>query len=470
MPNQPPARRFLGITVLGDFILSEGAEAVLENLRRVGATAVACNPTVTVPAPEGSGSFQPPADAGSSPRVFDRPLWGRHSLWVRSGPSYRPNADFYRGSPYGPRQVNDLTDEYGASIGRFIDAAVDSGLKVYFQIGAAQPSKLRDDDRPRLPSGRCPSGRMADTASLASEAVRAYNRAYVHDLLAAYPQISGFRPDWPEYPCYTLDEVFQDFSPHVQTWAEERGFDYERIRRQVGELYEYLHGRLTNDDLRAFAGPDRGNYAVVTLLSRFPAVGEWLRLKAALSVDLLQHWRTIINEAGGSDRELSANAFMPPYSALTGFDFIGAAGCCHSIAPKLYTMHWSLMVKFWGDVLLEANSGLEERLVVQTLVNLMDLADSAAGHAQMAEYGYPNPDEPHPVPDAPQQRKIALARSLTNSGGAAAVYPLVHGYGPPDDFRRRLQLVADSAADGVWINRYGYLSDEKLAAIEAVWK
>ena len=43
--------------------------------------------------------------------------------------------------------------------------------------------------------------------------------------------------------------------------------------------------------------------------------------------------------------------------------------------------------------------------------------------------------------------------------------PLVHGYGPPDDFARRLRLVADSRADGVWINRYGYLSDEKLQVV-----
>ena len=32
-----PKTRFLGITVLGDFILSEGVEAVLENLHKIGA-------------------------------------------------------------------------------------------------------------------------------------------------------------------------------------------------------------------------------------------------------------------------------------------------------------------------------------------------------------------------------------------------------------------------------------------------
>ena len=52
----------------------------------------------------------------------------------------------------------------------------------------------------------------------------------------------------------------------------------------------------------------------------------------------------------------------------------------------------------------------------------------------------------------------------------AMVTPLMHGYGPLDDFTRRFQVVADSPADGVWINRYGYLSDEKLDAVGKVWR
>lgn len=72
--------RFLGITVLSDFVLSEGPDAVLDQLQRAGATAVACNPTVTAPGSEGNGSWQPPADAGASVRLFDRPLWGRRKL------------------------------------------------------------------------------------------------------------------------------------------------------------------------------------------------------------------------------------------------------------------------------------------------------------------------------------------------------------------------------------------------------
>lgn len=462
-------RRLLGITVLGDFLLSEGVSAVLENIHRAGATAVACNPTVTAAADEGTGCFQPPIDRGSSPRVFDRPLFGKPSLWVRGGVSYRPHSEFYRDSPYSPRKPNDLTEAHGAVIAEFIDAAIAGGLKVYLQIGAVQPTGLRDEDRPCLPDGRVSRERMADTGSLASEAIRAYNRAYTRDLLTAYPQVHGLRIDWPEYPCYTFDEVFHDFHPAVGREAQRKGIDFESIRQSVAELYARLRGRLTNAHLRTILEAEQPAEGMRDLIKELGVsvsdIAEWLRLKSLLSTALIADWRSAIDDCG-EGRELIAHAFMPPYTALTGFDFAAAAKIADVVSPKLYTMHWSLMIQFWGEVLLETNPDLDERLLVPALVKLTGIADGEGGD-RLDDYGYPRPDEPHPIPDAPQWRKIARAKRET--GGCAPLCAMAHGYGPLEDFGRRLQLVADSEADGVWINRYGYLSDAKLDAIAAIW-
>jgi hypothetical protein len=458
------ARRFLGITVLSDFVLSEGIDAVLGNLERAGATAVACNPTVTAPGTEANGSWQPPSDAGASVRLFDRPLWGKRELWVRSGPSFRPNPELYHDTPYRPRQANDLTERDGPVVGQFVRAARERGLKVYFQVGAVQPPGLREADVPRLPDGSRPPERMAETGSLASEAIRAYNRAYARDLFDHYPEVDGLRVDWPEYPCYKLDEAFQDFGEPVRAWAEVRGFDFSAIREAMAEFYRFLHGGLRNEDLEELASPDRGKFALLRLFQRHPGVWEWLRLKAALSTDLLRDWREAIT-AGGPEKELSANAFMPPFSLITGLDFAGAAQHCGSISAKLYTMHWGLMVRFWGEVLLARNPGLDETLLVRALVNLLDLSDGPA-LPSLADYDYPDPDSPHPIPDGPQLRKIAQARAAAD--GKAPVYALVHGYGPLTDFERRFRLAWNSPADGVWINRYGYLSDEKLECVREI--
>lgn len=460
-------KRLFGITVLADFVVNEGIDGILDHItERAGANAIAVNPIVTAEAEEGQGSWQPPADAGSSPRVFDRPLWGKTSLWVRSGPSYTPNEALYADSPYKPKQPNELTAEYGHLVSDFIDAALDRGIEVYFQVPSITPSGLRDEDRPRLPNGEIPD-RMADTGSLASPANRAYVAAFVRDLLEAYPNVTGFRPDWPEYPCYFLPEAFQDFGDHAAGWAKAHGFAFDEISREVGRFYEYLHGDLTNDDLQELADVERGKWAHVRLLRRFPSVFEWLRLKQALSLDLLTFWRETITDAGGPDKKLSANAFMPPLTMWTGLDLAGAAEICDAVSPKLYTMHWSAMVEFWGRVLVERNDGLDESLVVKALVNLFDIADETTA-TKLTDYGYPLPDEPHPIPDGPQRRRIR--QSMHEVGGQADTTFLMHGYGPPDDFARRFRLVAESAADGVWINRYGYLSDEKLSTVGDIWR
>jgi hypothetical protein len=464
----PPQKRFLGITVMTPFIQTEGVEAVLDNVvERAGATAVAVNTSVVAVGEEGKGSFQPPDDAGASVRLFDRRIWGEQALWLLSGPGHAARREWFAGLKYQPRQPNDLTASVGPIIGEFIAAAKERGLKVYIQTSGTAPPGLRDEDRPRLPDGRLPQNRMADTGSPASPDVRAFNRAWVRDIFAQYPQIDGIRPDWPEYPCYKLDEAFQGFEDHSRRWALDHGLDFDRMQREVGSFYSYLHGQLTNRDLEDLAGADRGKYTILEQLNRFPGVAEWLRFKAALSTDLLRAWKEAIDEFGGPEKELAANAFMPPFSHVTGLDFAGAAPYCASIAPKLYTMHWSLIVEFWGRVLLESNPGLDERLLVRALIHLLDLADEPV-EATLDAYGYPNPDEAHPIPSSTQQRKIAQA--LRAAGGQSQIYALVHGYGPLDDFCRRFQLVAESPADGCWLNRYGYLSDEKLDAVGAIWR
>jgi hypothetical protein len=130
-------------------------------------------------------------------------------------------------------------------------------------------------------------------------------------------------------------------------------------------------------------------------------------------------------------------------------------------------MHWSVMVEFWGRDLLAHNPGLDETLVVRALAHLFDLGDAITAE-RLSDYGYPEPHEPHPIPDDCQARKIRQV--CTEARGRTPVTPLVHGYGPLNDFSRRFKVVADSPADGVWINRYGYLSDDKLDAVGRLWK
>ncbi|MFZ1752830.1 MAG: hypothetical protein WAU10_03765, partial [Caldilineaceae bacterium] len=144
----PIAPRFLGVTTLSPFFQVEGVEPVLDRLQAVGVNAVAVNTSVTAPGAEGEGSYQPPDDGGTSPRLFDRPLWGQRGLWLRSAPGHAFRAELFADSPYQPRPANDLTASAGPIIGEFIRAAKARGMRVYIQTSAAAPAGLRDEDRP----------------------------------------------------------------------------------------------------------------------------------------------------------------------------------------------------------------------------------------------------------------------------------------------------------------------------------
>jgi hypothetical protein len=452
--------------VSGAELQNEGVARVLDNLAgRAGATAVACNPHVAAPAPDGVGRFQPPPDAGASVRLLERPLWGRSSLWVQSAPAFAPRTEFYAQSSYRPQPATPLTAEAGAVIGAFVRAARSAGLRVSTQFPAATPPGLQPTDEPLLPDGRRPE-RMAATGSLAAPDIRAWNHAALRDVLTEYPEFDEIRLDWPETPCYKLDEVFQDFGPTAIAWAADRGYPVEAIRRDVAGLYHHLHGGLTNAEIEAVAAAADTEVLTCGPFARFPLLAQWLEWKAALVVDLLADWRDALTNVAGAAAILSANAFAPPYHRLTGFDYGAAAQPCSIVAPKLYAMHWSMMIDFWCRPLLAANAGLDEQLLVTTMARLLGLVEPE-NLVGLADFGYPAPDQPQPVTDGQIRRKIEHVRAAV--AGGAAVFPVVHGYGPLADFERRLRAVADSDADGVWINRYGYLSDEKLDAIKRIW-
>lgn len=134
------------------------------------------------------------------------------------------------------------------------------------------------------------------------------------------------------------------------------------------------------------------------------------------------------------------------------------------MSVKLYTMHWPMILRFYGDALRAANPGVSAQPLVRALVRWLDIADDA-GLPRLDDYFYPGPDEAHPVGAGALARKIAQAQA---DAGKLPVYALAHGYGPVEDFRTRLRVAWQASRQGVWINRYGYLSDAKLAVIREV--
>ena len=464
--------RCVGLTILPEYIQTEGIDGILDSLKRAGATAVSTSPYVMEPATAETGSREPPGDAEKGVvRLLDRPLWGQDALYVRTEPSWEHDLSLYAGLRYQPDPVGDLTRREGGLVGEFLHAAKGAGFKVYFQIMAASPpayrvqfSSLTEDDMPRLPDGSLPKVRIDSNGSLASPNLIAYENAFIRDLCQAYPDIDGFRVDWPEYPPYTLDGVFLDFSTHAARAAERLGLDFKRIQRDVGALRNTLLGGLTDQMLGDALEADGGRHHILQTISTGPGITDWLYLKSTLSTELLQSFRQTITAAAGPGTELIAQAFPPPFSILSGVSPRRLSGIVDSVQPKFYTMHWPTILRFYGDAIMAANPWLSDSLLVKTLVRYLDIADGD-GLPHLSDYCYPEPDDPHPVGAGAIARKIRQAR---REAGDLPVTALAHGYGPLADVGARLESAWHSSGGRVWMNRYCYLTDEKLDQIKEI--
>ncbi|MBI3469468.1 MAG: hypothetical protein HY000_41230, partial [Planctomycetes bacterium] len=112
-----PRPKFLGVTVMPEYLQNETVDGVLDNLVRAGVTAVATSPYVMAPADEKTGGREPPDDAGAGTvRLLDRPLWGRRELFVTTAPSFVPDERLYRGLRYQPAAPTELTRRDGPII------------------------------------------------------------------------------------------------------------------------------------------------------------------------------------------------------------------------------------------------------------------------------------------------------------------------------------------------------------------
>lgn len=457
-----------------EYLQSESVDGVLDNLvEKAGATAVATSPYLMEPASEKDGSREPPDDAGAGKvRVLDRPLWGKRDRWVRTAPSFEPSKTLYRGLRYQPPSPSSLTGKHGQLLHEFLEKSRSRGLRVYLQVQAAIPPGYRvqfggpeGDDRPLLPDGSLPTRRLAHNGSLASPHILDYLQALIRDLCANYPDIDGLRLDWPEYPPYFLDDVFLDFGDHAQQAARRLGLDFDGMRRNIGDLYSKLQGQLTDSDLIAWTGPEKGSSLLLRFLAERPGIRDWLRFRSMLVEELLRKARQTLTEAGGSHMELMPNAFPPPWNLTSGMDYRRAGAQSTAISVKLYTMHWPMMLRFYADSIRQTNPQVSDVPLVRALESWLDLVDDG-GLASCDAYHYPETEEPHPVGLEAMSRKILRAQE---EAGQTPILVLTHGYGPLGDFRKRLLAGQAAGRYGFWVNRYGYLNDRKLEAIgEAV--
>ena len=474
MPAQN--KKTLGVIAWPTHIQYEGAEAVLDNLMEAGVNTVSTAPMVVRPTDDpAEGRREPPDDGGEGMvREVDRPIWGKHSLQLKTSPSFVSNGSLYRGLKYAAPKADDLTADQGKVIGKFLKKAKSRGLETYLQVQICHIPSIdsensdtpdETDDLPVLPNGEFPRKRMMHFSTIASDDIQDYFCAFAKDVLEAYPDADGLLLDRAEQSFYTVGDAFVDFGPGAKKKAGELGFDFEAMRGAADRLYRRLES-ISNDDLRRLQTPADLAYEMATLFRSEPALAEVLRFRTAVSDGYLRKIRAAVTTVS-PDKKLLPAVFPPPMSLITGVDFEKYADSVDAVLIKFFTMHWPLIVTNWSKELKGLNPDLDEGLLVRALSTIFGMEESGFG-STIADYAYPAPDQPHRAGSEQIVRKIETA--IADAKGKTPVIPSAHGYGPFDDAKRRLTRVWETSTSGMWINRYGYLSDEKLEMLKSLVK
>ena len=466
MSDSPP----LGVTVMPEWFQCEGIAPVLDRVQSMGATAIATSPYVLEVAADGEGGREPPAD-GEAGRVrpLDRALFGRTELWVRTAPSFVHDRRRYAGLRYQPSPPSALTTRHAGLVDNVLAEAARRGLAVYLQVMAASPPGYRvqfsaatAEDQCLGPDGATHSARVDRNASLASSDVVAYVAALVAELAERYPSVAGFRLDWPEYPPYDMTSALFDFNRAATQRMAAAGDDPRDVARRalawradVRQAARSAAGRGADEVGRALDAAGWGELFADTgrLAALFAA-------KRGASRALLAAVRRALDGVPGPRRLLEPQAFPPPFHRISGFPLGELDGIADRIGIKLYTMHWPMIARYWArDLAGDADPAALDALTA-AIAQRFELTDGLADGASLR---YPDPHEAHPVGATAQRAKLATAQAAASG---VPITAFVHSYGPLADVVSRHALAAE-AGTAMWVNRYGYLSDAKIAALAA---
>ena len=458
-----PTPLMLGMILMPEFIQCEGLEQVLHNCLDVaGATDMTTVASVMEPADEAHGEREPPSDGGAGDkRVLDRLLWGKRWLYSRTAPSFEPDRSFYADTPYEPPQPTELTAREGHLVTDFLNACRQRGVRTWLQVMAAAPPGIRvqfGGPRPQdcaVAADAQEIGRRVDrNGSMANDAIRYFLSALLRDLARAYPQADGFRLDWPEYAPYDFNTLFFDYSPDAMVLGTRLGFDVEAIRAGTRRIAERIPALAQPGALASLAARvDRTG--LTTLLTQHPVIGQHLAFRAAIVADFVAFVGSVTKVLG---KRLFLQGFPPPWNLLSGFDPAFNSTVADAVGIKAYTMHWPMIARNYYDTLVTRGAPAGNELAA-LIVRALAIAPPPPSSDALR---YPDPDENHPADSAAIAAKMENARSAV---GGAEFWGITHAYGPDPDMIRRFRAVAGASGGRVYLNRYGYLNENKLRMV-----
>lgn len=469
-----------GIIITTAELATEGAERVLDAIAATGATSIATTTSIVVPADTDTGLHEPPIDVAGDRRRLDRPIWGRDRTWVHRYTAHPPDPDLWRDLPWPlpPVAPEAVRHDYAREA---IEAARVRDLRTHLNFapyalpggdahreGMPTNDELRVRYRPaRFIGGMHPEG-ISWVGCFNNPTVRRYGRVRLIELLRHYGDVDGISFEWIEYPVYFLEKLFTCFCDHCRSQAIAIGYDWDEITSAVRLLWDSLHALTEEQALAIIESGDWGELVVDPEAVRGGFVA-WLDFKADSVALALDDLRETMAEHGAGHLSVSTAEPAAPWGRMTGAGYARPERV-DSQRIKLYSAQWLMMAGWWAETLLTWNRGsaLTPELAARAVMSLFGLQFvDAPPVIDPSMLTMPDPGEPHNL--TPESYTHRLENAIAMSDHQAPIQPLLHAYRPPEELALLLEILRPFAGDGLWVHRYGYLSDEKLDILRQEW-
>jgi hypothetical protein len=165
-----------------------------------------------------------------------------------------------------------------------------------------------------------------------SPALREQNLESYQDM-AETDGVAGILVDGCRFasPASGIAAFFTDFGPHSEKKAAELGYDWPRMRRDVGALHELVRGGWA-------CGPGRAEWlgkpvAALEWLTRHPGVLDWFRFRTQCSTE---HFKAIAEVIHGAGKRMGVYIFTPSLAPLVGQSYADLAPFVDVFAPMIY--------------------------------------------------------------------------------------------------------------------------------------
>ena len=458
-------KRFLGIFLNPVFVQCEGLNRVFDNLQSAGASAVCIVPAVSWPDP--SGKRFPDLHVDGFRRLIARPAWDKREIHLKRALGYRPYHELYAQSPYKPNEALSPKEVDRDLPAAMLQEAKTRGMQAHMFCHPFLPPGIHPSDRPvRVDGSVGQPPQVALNACLSSPDARAYAEAQVSDIVRNFPDMDGLMPDWAEYGAYGLEDLFTCFCGHCQQKAMDAGNDWPLMKSDVLALWQDLHSLSASDLAPSGPGPS-DPAALQRIFDRHPGWLQFTKFKSKIVMEFYQSTRRLLDAQQSSHISLAARGWPPPWNHWTGMDYARLADVVDAVTPKLFTFDYSAIPRWYGRTLQQWNPELPESMILDVLVDWLDLPDDLAPRS-LDKYQIPAPDERHQVQPEEYRRRVDEVLNVVK--GRAFCQPFAHAYLPNDQWRRMLTMLRQSPVHGIWVQMYGYLSDEKLAILAEEWQ